>query len=328
MRIRHRLASSELFEIAFTRYGSRNVAVQPEDVEPGTRLAIRSESGYNVVTSFIQEAYLGNAVSEISGDGNFLIFDDSRASLVCGDDMEHSVPLLREGWRGAHEPLWDVDDDAAATIVQIDVAKTSLDQTSQLERDVPGWADMLAGFRGALQLVSTAEVTDGWCAVDGRLTLRLEGVPDLDGNKGRTVLALVRRAEEASGLLCVQRGSAPTTTKVVCLRREPFNMPPTVDTDTIRVELGWWGIVTDMIEQIQRHVTIDWIGVAQVDGEFIVQLRYCRVANSDVEVQITRIVESAQAAAATTCERCGNPGVRTTAPWIHVCCGQCPAAAD
>ena len=354
MRVRHRLEPSELFEIVFTRYGTRNVAVQPDAVVPGTRLAIRAASGYNVVTSLIQEVYLGTSASQIEGDGDFLVFDDSRASLVLGGDVEHSVPLLREGWRGVPEPLWDTDEDFPATIIQIDVVKTSLDRVSQAERDVPGWADMLAGFRDALERVSTAEVTDAWCAVDGRLALRLEDVPDLDTDEGRAVLALVHRAEEASGLVCVQCGRAATITKVAGLRGQPlnvplcqehalerwadeaqrfpvpesFHLPPTVDTDTIRVDPGWWGIVTDMIEQIEHYAPIYQIDVAQVDGEFIVQLRYGRVANRDVEAEIASIAKDAQAVAATTCEHCGKPGELTNTPWVHVCCGDCPVAVD
>lgn len=349
-RIRHNLEPADLFEMVYTRYGRRYRPVAPEDVKPGTHLAIRGASGYNVVTSLIQEVYLGPAVVDIEGDGNFLVFDDSRASLVFGGAVLDSVPLLREGWRGAPETLWSLREGDQETIIQIEVTKTWIDDRPRLEEDVPGWNHFLDDLDEDLQELSGVEVASAWCFPDGALALRLENVPPPDGDGGREVLRLVRQAEKVSQTICVQCGESGAVAKVAGINGEPFSMPlcpehalerwsdeaqdfpvpdwahlpANVDTDTIRVDPGWWGNVSGMINEVQELATIREIGVAQVDGELIVQLQYGSERVSDAEAKITRIVERAQAEAETTCEHCGKPGKRTTTPWIHICCGECP----
>ena len=352
MAVRHGLEPARLFELVFTRYGTRSVPVEPVDVRSGTHLSIRpDDGGRGVLTSLIQEVYVGTCVSGLEGDGDFLVFDSSRASLVSGGDVERSVPLLREGWRGAPEPLWTARGGVPATVVRIDVAKTSLGQTPRREGNAPGWAVFLDELSGAFRRIG-AKMTGAWCAVDGGLALGLEGVPPLDGEKGKAVLTLAHRAERTAKTICVQCGRVAVVTKVAGPRGELFSLPlcqehalerwskeaqefpvpqwahlpPHVDTDTIRADPGWWEIVSNMIKQVEQHAPIREIGVAQTNGDLTVQLLYGPSLTSDAEAQLTQIAANAKDTAAVTCEHCGKPGARTTTPWIHICCGERPVA--
>ena len=101
----------------------------------------------------------------------------------------------------------------------------------------------------------------------------------------------------------------------------------------IAVGKGWFGILTQLCQNIQSH--IDWqntrvpnscpqVTIEQVKEKFG-SLRFYYQGGDEY---IMGLVSMAESMTGITCEECGNPGETRHDGWVHVSCDACEAKRE
>lgn len=85
---------------------------------------------------------------------------------------------------------------------------------------------------------------------------------------------------------------------------------------------GWYDIVNDLCERIQKHIDtfhVDQITVVQIKEKFGTLRFYTDHGNETVR----NFIDEAEKKSETTCEDCGKPGVLRNSGWLRTLCDDC-----